>query len=106
MVMKTIGYKLTAVSPTRGSSASLASSLVVATASYIGIPVSTTQCIVGAVAGIGLVEGKENVQWKQLAKCVVGWVVVFFVAALISAGLFALCAYSPTLTTSSIVCTT
>jgi len=37
-VMKTIGYKLTALSPTRGSSASLASALVVATASYIGIP--------------------------------------------------------------------
>jgi len=105
-VMKTIGYKLTAVSPTRGSSASLASSLVVATASYIGIPVSTTQCIVGAVAGIGLVGGRQNVQWMQLAKCVVGWIVVFFVAALISAGLFALCAYSPTLTTtSSNVCT-
>lgn len=55
-VMKTIGYKLTALSPTRGSSASLASSLMVATASYVGIPVSTTQCIVGAVAGIGLGE--------------------------------------------------
>ena len=41
-VMKTIGYKLTAVSPTRGSSASLAASLLVVTASYIGIPVSTT----------------------------------------------------------------
>ena len=67
-VMKTIGYKLTAVSPTRGSSAGLASSLVVATASYMGIPVSTTQSIVGAVAGIGLVEGYKNVQWMQLAK--------------------------------------
>ena len=42
-VMKTIGYKLTALSPTRGASASLASALVVATASYMGIPVSTTQ---------------------------------------------------------------
>lgn len=39
-VMKTIGYKLTALSPTRGSTAGLASSLVVATASYVGIPVS------------------------------------------------------------------
>ncbi|KAL7549545.1 hypothetical protein ACHAWF_012817 [Thalassiosira exigua] len=96
-VMKTIGYKLTAVSPTRGSSASLASALIVATASYIGIPVSTTQCIVGAVAGIGLVEGRRNVQWLQLGKCIVGWVVVFFAAAIGSAALFAFCAYSPSL---------
>ena len=95
--MKTIGYKLTAVSPTRGSSASLASSLVVASASYMGIPVSTTQCIVGAVAGIGLVEGRRKVQWQQLAKCVIGWVVIFFIAAIISALLFAFCAYSPSL---------
>lgn len=39
-VMKTIGYKLTALSPSRGSSAELASSLMVVTASYMGIPVS------------------------------------------------------------------
>jgi sodium-dependent phosphate transporter len=98
-VMKTIGYQLTVTSPTRGSSAGLASSLVVATASYIGIPVSTTQCIVGAVSGVGLVEGKNNVQWWQLAKVCVSWIVIFFVSVLLSAGLFCLCAYSPSLAT-------
>ena len=97
-VMKTIGYKLTALSPTRGSSAELAASLMVATASFMGIPVSTTQCIVGAVAGIGLVEGYKNVQWLQLAKVCVSWVVIFFVAAVLSAGVFSFCAYSPSLT--------
>ena len=98
-VIKTIGWKLTALSPTRGSSASLASSLMVVTASYIGIPVSTTQCIVGAVAGIGLVEGRKNVQWFQLFKVCISWVVVFFVACLISAALFSMCAYSPSMVT-------
>lgn len=39
-VMKTIGYKLTALSPSRGASAELAASLTVVTASYIGLPVS------------------------------------------------------------------
>ncbi|KAL3791390.1 hypothetical protein ACHAWO_005014 [Cyclotella atomus] len=97
-VMKTIGYKLTALSPTRGSTAGLASSLVVATASYIGIPVSTTQCIVGAVAGIGLVEGRKNVQWASLAKVCISWIVIFFVSCILSAGLFAAFAYSPSLT--------
>jgi sodium-dependent phosphate transporter len=98
-VMKTIGYKLTAMSPTRGSSAELATSLLVVTASYIGIPVSTTQCIVGAVAGIGLIEGRKNVQWMQLVKVCISWVLVFFVACLVSAGLFAFCAYSPSIVT-------
>jgi len=96
-VMKTIGYKLSPLSPTRGSSAGLAASLLVVTASYIGIPVSTTQCIVGAIAGIGLVEGRKNVDWFQLVKVCISWVIVFFVACVISAGLFAFCAYSPSM---------
>eukprot|EP00804_Cyclotella_cryptica_P027363 CCRYP_021162-RB/>CCRYP_021162-RB protein AED:0.30 eAED:0.30 QI:452/0.66/0.71/1/0.66/0.71/7/482/506 len=94
-VMKTIGYKLTALSPTRGASAELAASLTVVTASYIGLPVSTTQCIVGAVSGIGCVEGWRTVQWFSLAKVCVGWVVVFFTAAVFSAGVFSFCFYTP-----------
>ena len=96
-VMKTVGYHLTVISPVRGSVVGLASSLMVATASYMGIPVSTTQCIVGGVAGVGLVEGYTNVQWMQLAKVCVSWVVLFFVSAILSAGFFAVCAYSPAL---------
>lgn len=43
--MKTIGYKLTALSPTRGASAELAASLTVVSASYVGLPVSISQII-------------------------------------------------------------
>lgn len=92
-VMKTIGYKLAAISPTRGSSANLAASLMVTTASYMGLPVSTTQCIVGAVAGVGAAEGLRSVQWLSLAVVVCLWVVAFFATATFSAGLFALGAY-------------
>jgi sodium-dependent phosphate transporter len=94
-VMKTIGYKLTALSPTRGASAELAASLTVVSASYVGLPVSTTQCIVGAVSGIGCVEGWRTVQWRSLAKVCVSWVLVFFTAAVLSAGMFSFCYFSP-----------
>eukprot|EP00804_Cyclotella_cryptica_P013544 CCRYP_021091-RA/>CCRYP_021091-RA protein AED:0.10 eAED:0.10 QI:0/0/0/1/0.83/0.85/7/0/555 len=94
-VIKTIGYKLTALSPTRGASAELAASLTVVSASYIGLPISTTQCIVGAVAGIGCVEGWRTVQWLSLAKVCVSWVVVFFTAAVLSAGIFSFCYFTP-----------
>ena len=57
--------------------------------------VSTTQCIVGAVSGIGCVEGWRTVQWLSLAKVCVGWVVVFFTAAVFSAGVFSFCFYTP-----------
>ncbi|KAL7477445.1 hypothetical protein ACHAW6_003250 [Cyclotella cf. meneghiniana] len=94
-VMKTIGYKLTALSPTRGASAELAASLTVVSASYVGLPISTTQCIVGAVAGIGCVEGWRTVQWMSLAKVCVSWVIVFFTAAVFSAGIFSFCYFTP-----------
>lgn len=94
-VMKSVGYKLTRLSPSRGASAELAASLTVVTASFLSIPVSSTQCIVGAVSGVGLIGGWKNVQWLFLARVCVGWVVLFFVAVLLSAGVFSFGAFSP-----------
>jgi sodium-dependent phosphate transporter len=96
-VMKSIGYKLTLMSPSRGASAELASSLVVVTASFNELPVSSTQCIVGAVSGTGLVGGVKNVQWFFLARVCFGWVFLFFTAVLVSAGIFSFGAFSPSL---------
>jgi solute carrier family 20 (sodium-dependent phosphate transporter) len=94
-VMKSIGYKLTLMSPSRGFSAELGASLVVVTASFNEIPVSSTQCIVGAVFGVGLVNGCENVQWFFLLKVMCGWVSLFFCATILSAGVFSFGAFSP-----------
>lgn len=96
-VIKSIGYKLTLLSPSRGASAELAASLIVVTASFNELPVSSTQCIVGAVSGVGLVGGLKNVQWLFLLRVCVGWVVMFFVAALLSAGVFSFGAFAPSL---------
>lgn len=96
-VMKSIGYKLTMMSPSRGACAELAASLTVVTASYFELPVSSTQVIVGAVSGIGLAQGWRNVQWLFLLRVCVGWVVIFFVSAVLSAGVFSFMAYSPSL---------
>lgn len=98
-VMKSVGWKVTPLSPSRGACAELAASLFVVTASFKSIPVSSTQCIVGAVAGVGLTGGVQNVHWMFLGRVCVGWVVVFFTAAILNAGLFSFCAFSPGLTT-------
>ncbi|KAL7556259.1 hypothetical protein ACA910_015245 [Epithemia clementina (nom. ined.)] len=99
--IKSIGYKLTKLSPSRGACAELAASLFVVTASFREIPVSTTQCIVGAVSGVGLVEGVKNVQWLFLLRVCVSWAVVFVSAGVLNAGVFAMFAYSPSLITPS-----
>ena len=97
-VMKSIGYKLSALSPSRGASAELAASLFVVTASFLAIPVSSTQSIVGAVTGVGCVGGLKNVQWLFLLRVACGWVGVFLCAVIINAGIFAMLAFSPSLT--------
>jgi solute carrier family 20 (sodium-dependent phosphate transporter) len=97
-VIKSIGFKLSALSPSRGATAGLASSLFVVTASFLGIPVSSTQAIVGAVTGVGLVGGVKNLQWWFLLRVCIGWVVIFLFAIILNAGLFAMFAFSPSLT--------
>jgi phosphate/sulfate permease len=96
-VMKSIGYKLTMLSPSRGACAELSASLFVVTASFLGIPVSSTQCIVGAVAGVGLTSGAKNLQWWFLLRVCCGWVSIFFCSTIFSAGVFSFGAYAPTL---------
>jgi sodium-dependent phosphate transporter len=61
----------------------------------MGIPVSTTQCIVGAVAAVGLVGGRQAVDFFFLLKICLSWVGLFFIAALFSAGVFSFSYYSP-----------
>jgi phosphate/sulfate permease len=67
------------------------------TASFLGIPVSSTQSIVGAIAGVGLTSGAGNVQWWFLLRVCCSWVVIFLAAAIFSAGVFSFGAFAPTL---------
>jgi sodium-dependent phosphate transporter len=96
-IIKALGYKLTSLTPSRGFTVELSTSLVVVVASFAGIPVSSTQCQVGATAGVGAAEGRGQVHWAFLAKVVLGWVGTFFAVVITSAGLFAFSAYSPSL---------
>ena len=52
--------------------------------------------VVGGVAGVGLVNGRKNLQWLFLLRVCIGWVVVFFSAMNPFAGLFAFVSFSPT----------
>ena len=56
-VIKTVGEKITALKPSLGFSAELATATTVVVASYIGFPISTTHTLVGGVIGVGLAKG-------------------------------------------------
>ncbi|KXS19448.1 phosphate transporter [Gonapodya prolifera JEL478] len=80
-VMRALGNHITYHSPSRGFSMELGTSLTVLTASYLGIPVSTTHCITGATAGVGLCNGKLTaLNWKLLAWCLFSWLVTLPIA--------------------------
>ena len=59
-IIRAIGVKLTKITPSRGYAIELGSALVVVTGSYLGLPLSTTHCQVGATVAVGLIEGRKG----------------------------------------------
>ena len=55
--------------------------------SYLGLPLSTTHCQVGATTGVALLEGKQGVNYFVLGKTAIGWVITLIVVGF-STGLF------------------
>ena len=83
-VMKTIGEKIVTLSPSKGFSAQLAAALTVVIASQLNMPVSTTHTLVGAVIGIGLVEGIGSINVKSVQTIVMSWVITLPAGALLA----------------------
>lgn len=84
-IIKALGNKITQMSPTRGFSIELGAAVTVLLASKLGLPVSTTQCLVGASMGVALMNYDLGaVNWKQLAFIFMGWILTLPCAALAS----------------------
>ncbi|NDW05186.1 inorganic phosphate transporter [Jiella pacifica] len=82
-VIQTVGHNLTTIHPASGFSAELSASAVVLFASILGLPVSSTHILIGAVLGIGLVNNYTN--WDLMKPIAFAWVVTLPVAAVLSA---------------------
>lgn len=86
-MMRNLGNNLTHMSPTRGFTMELGAIATVLLATFFGLPVSTTHCIVGATVAVGLCNGDvKAVNWKQIAVVLSGWMVTIPIAGL-TAGL-------------------
>lgn len=81
-VITTIGSKLAEILPTTGFSAELASSIVILLATKLGIPVSSTHILIGAVLGIGIVN--KNANWKMVRPIILAWLITLPAAAISS----------------------
>ena len=87
-VIGTIGRKITEITPTRGFSAEFSTALVVLICSRFGLPVSTSQVLVGSVIGIGFAKGIVAVDLKVIKKILVGWVITVPLSAATAAIIF------------------
>lgn len=87
-VMRTIGTKITELTPSRGFCAELAAATVVVLASRTGMPVSTTHIAVGAVVGVGFARGIGALDLRVIMGVVMSWVITLPVAGVLSALFF------------------
>ncbi|ASK27492.1 inorganic phosphate transporter [Neisseria chenwenguii] len=81
-VIKTVGSDLAKMHPSSGFSAELSAAAVVMGASLMGLPVSSTHILVGAVLGIGLVNLDAN--WSLMKPIGLAWVITLPAAAVLS----------------------
>jgi len=83
-VMKTIGQGITHLTPSRGFAAELAAATTVLIASGTGLPISTTQTLVGAVLGVGLAQGVAALNAKTIRSIITSWVITLPAGAFFS----------------------
>lgn len=83
-VIATIGKKITELTPTRGFAAEFAAASVVLFASKLGLPISATHTLVGAVMGVGFARGLNSVRSETVKEIVASWAVTIPVGATLS----------------------
>ena len=94
-IVHTMGSKITRLTPAQGFCAETGGALTLFGATWLGVPVSTTHTITGAIVGVGSARRMSAVRWNIASRIVIAWVVTLPAAAAIGAlfywlaGLFA-----------------
>jgi len=80
-VMRLMGTKVTEITPSRGVAADLATMTTVLACSRMGLPISTTHTLVGAILGVGLARGITAINRKVVGQIFTSWFVTVPIAA-------------------------
>jgi len=84
-IVKTMGSKITRLTPMQGFCAETGGAITLFAATFLGIPVSTTHTITGAIIGVGAARRMAAVRWSVAGNIVVAWIVTIPAAGLIAA---------------------
>lgn len=87
-VIETIGRKITELTPSRGFAAEFGAATTVVLASRLGLPISTTHTLVGAVIGVGLARGIGALDLTMTRDIVISWMVTVPAGAILSVSIF------------------
>ncbi len=83
-VIETVGKKITSLTPSRGFAAGFAAALTILLASKLGLPISTTHVLVGAILGVGMARGIGAINLGMLRDIVISWIVTVPAGAALS----------------------
>ena len=87
-IVKTMGAGITDLKPVQGFCAETGGAITLFMATYLGIPVSTTHTITGAIVGVGSMRRTTAIRWGLARSIVVAWVVTIPAAALVGAAFY------------------
>jgi PiT family inorganic phosphate transporter len=87
-IIKTMGTKITKVTPLEGVSAETAGAITLFMTEQMGIPVSTTHTITGAIIGVGATKRLSAVRWGVTVNLLWAWVLTIPVTAVLAAFIY------------------
>jgi PiT family inorganic phosphate transporter len=84
-IVKTMGSKITRLTPMQGFCAETGGAVTLFAATWLGVPVSTTHTITGAIIGVGAARRLSSVRWSVAGNIVVAWVLTIPASGIIAA---------------------
>jgi PiT family inorganic phosphate transporter len=87
-IVRTMGTRLTRLKPRSGFCAETGAAISILFATYLGLPVSSTHAIAGAIAGVGSIQRTRAVRWHVAGGIVTAWVLTIPAAAAASAAVY------------------
>ena len=84
-IVRTMGSRITRLNPMQGFCAETGGALILFLATWLGIPVSTTHTITGAIIGVGAARKVSAVRWNIAGSIVIAWIITLPAAAAIGA---------------------
>ena len=87
-IVRTMGMKITKLQPIGGFAAETAGAIMLFSATYASIPVSTTHTITGSIIGVGATRRLSGIKWGVAARIIWAWLLTIPMSALVAAGMW------------------